>query len=54
MSPMQEFYDKLMSDEQQKDSEGQKIKQLVHASLNQITEFPNDLSWYYWTADPSN
>jgi hypothetical protein len=50
MLTMQEFYDKLLSDDQQKDSYWQKIKQLVNTSLDQLTEFPDDLSWYFWNS----
>ena len=48
MSPMQEFYDKLRSDDRQKDPNWQKIKQLVNASLDQLTQYPDELGWYYW------
>ena len=52
MSTMQEFYDKLQSHDQQKDSDWLKIQQLVHASLDQLTEVPDELGWYYWTVSP--
>jgi hypothetical protein len=52
MSTMQAFYDKLQSTDLQKDSDWQKIQQVVHASLDQITEAPDELSWYFWTVSP--
>ena len=52
MSTMQAFYDKLQAHDQPKDSDWQKLQQVVHASLGQLTESPNELSWYYWTVSP--
>jgi hypothetical protein len=52
MSTMQAFYDKLQSHDQPKDSDWQKIQQVVHASLDQLTESPDVLSWYYWNVSP--
>ena len=52
MSTMQEFYDNLLSTDQPKDPDWQKIKQVVNASLDQLTESPDELGWYYWTASP--
>jgi hypothetical protein len=53
MSTMQEFYDQLMSNDQQNDSDWQKIKQVSHASLDQLTESPEELGWYFWTVSPA-
>ena len=50
MSTMQEFYDNLSSDDQRKDSDWQKLKQLVTASLDQLRLIPNELEWYFWTS----
>jgi hypothetical protein len=52
MSTMQEFYDKLQSKDLKKDSDWQKIQQVVHASLDQITEIPAELGWYFWNVSP--
>jgi len=52
MSPMQEFYDKLQSDDPSKDEDLQKMKLLAHASLEQIAEYPVELGWYYWFSSP--
>jgi hypothetical protein len=52
MSTMQAFYDKLQSNDLPKDPDWQKIQQVAHASLDQIIEAPDELSWYFWNVSP--
>jgi hypothetical protein len=52
MSAMQAFYDKLRSDDRQNDAQWQQIKQVANASLDQVTQIPDELGWYFWTALP--
>jgi hypothetical protein len=52
MSTMQAFYDKLQSDDRQNDAQWQQIKQVVNAPLDQVTQFSDELGWYFWTALP--
>jgi len=49
MSTMQEFYNKLMSDDYPQDADWQEMRLLTKAGLEQVTEVPDELGWYYWT-----
>ena len=54
MLTMQEFYDRLSSDDRQKDSHWQILKQLVNTSLDRIRQIPNELGWYFWRTSEVN
>jgi hypothetical protein len=49
MLTMQEFYNKLSSEDRQKDSYWRSLAQLVNTSLDLLKLLPGDLTWYFWS-----